>query len=794
MMGAMEPINQRITPLTVCSSNRVWEAHWIWPAGLDPSEANRVALFRCEVDLETDPAGCRLAITAIDRYRVWINGELVGDGPPPSALHHTYVDQYPVGDALRRGRNLIAVQAHSMGSVGGRSAGLLVELRDADGRLLTASDERWRSAAGAAWRADTYHFRMNKLFPRQEHCDGRLLPPGWNQGDGEAPDWPAAAVLRKGGCDRPPVAGPAINLVPRDIPHLERGTFAPEAVVAVERCTAVANRCESQDASIEACQPGLEAAADDPARAAAEALCRGADATLAPTSPRPHDPAWDGVRDPAVTLAFGELLTAWTEFECTAEPGTVVTITSAERLIDGRVQSTIESRFCERYVCRGGRQVFRSLAWHSFRYLRLRVSGPEKQLTLHALRAIRTRTPFPTEATFEADDGWVAISDLCRRTLRLCCVDSIMDTPWRESAQWLGDVAMVTVPGLHWVYGDRALCGKFLVQAGGNAGPDGLLSNLSNIEPQHGDGTIPDYSLWWLYGLREHRWASGEDRWYRSLYPEAVRVLRWFARFVRADGLVADVPKWIFIDWAPVPKRGTLSTLNALVAMGCDVVAEMAGVVGDADTRRWCDEWAETIRATFADRFVDPATGVVRDGDGMTTTSEHAQAAAVAFDCVTGDVAQRVVATCWSGALPEEMVECQPFFARVVLEALHHHGRRDLALALIEERWGRRFRDRGMATCGEEWTVNGSGRNGPWTGFMRTLSHAWSAGAAEFLVRRLPGIELLEPGGARVRVRPHAADFAYRVQVPVGPGTVSVDHAPGREVVVEASGGVVVEA
>ena len=106
----------------------------------------------------------------------------------------------------------------------------------------------------------------------------------------------------------------------------------------------------------------------------------------------------------------------------------------------------------------------------------------------------------------------------------------------------------------------------------------------------------------------------------------------------------------------------------------------------------------------------------------------------------------------------------------------------DVALRLIRERWGRRMIERGLTSICEEWHPSGSWR-GPgnaFVGMYRSLSHAWSACPAEFLVRELVGFEILEPGCARVRLDPAPVDFDYRADIPTPRGTVTVESAAGR--------------
>ena len=51
---------------------------------------------------------------------------------------------------------------------------------------------------------------------------------------------------------------------------------------------------------------------------------------------------------------------------------------------------------------------------------------------MHRVTALRTRYPFEDRGAFESgDEKLVRLFDICRHTIRLCCNESIMDTPWR---------------------------------------------------------------------------------------------------------------------------------------------------------------------------------------------------------------------------------------------------------------------------------------------------------------------------------------------------------------------------
>ena len=99
----------------------------------------------------------------------------------------------------------------------------------------------------------------------------------------------------------------------------------------------------------------------------------------------------------------------------------------------------------------------------------------------------------------------------------------------------------------------------------------------------------------------------------------------------------------------------------------------------------------------------------------------------------------------------------------------------DLALELVRERWGKRMVDKGATSCFEEWSDVGSWRAGTFRGFIRTHSHAWSACPAEFLIRNLMGLEIVEPGCQKIRLNPRKIEFDYSVQYPTPRGDIRVE-------------------
>ena len=759
--------------LTNFAVSRHWEAKWIWHE--HAPERNAYVLFRqeFEVDCADD---IRLFITADTRYRAWINGQMVGDGPPQSQPYHQYYDERDISDHVHAGLNCIGVLVHFQGVQDATRGGLLAQVVDGQGLIQCATGNGdWRALVGEAWRQNTQFSGGNKIGPFQEHVDLRRMPRGWLETGFDDRFWQVPKVISSRGTDTPPRVMPWCRLVPRDIAFLEERFSYARAIQTAEECLDLATRPRMGDRSISLSQAGRPV---DWAKVEnIDNILKADGETILACSDRHRDGVSDGRYDPCITLDFGRVLAGFAEIEVEAPAGAHLEIGYAERLVDERFNNAIECSFADRVICVEGANVFRPLVWRSFRYLRLRVKYCEAGLRIKAVRAAEVKYPYEKVGQFQGDDRFERIFEICRNTLELCSIESLMDTPFREQAQWLGDVAAVTVPGIYACFGDTDLPGKFLRQAALNTRPTGLLANISNVVSRGWQHDIPDYSLWWVIGLWRHYQYTGDVRYLHECYPEMQRVMRPHLERVNEDGLLEPMFGWTFIDWANVDLNGISAPYNAIFAGACDAAAAIARLKNDV----WAEEIyaaaAAGVRGVFAKTFVDSRTGAVADAiqrDALSTQySEHASAAAIAFDCVDEKTAESIIEAVFDKH-SVDATEAQPFFMVVVLEALRKAGRVDLALDLIEDRWGKRMVDRGRTSCTEEWYENGSWRGGDWYGFERTHSHAWSAAPAEFLITGLAGIEILDPGCTTLRVHPFDADFAYEIVYPTPQGKITV--------------------
>jgi alpha-L-rhamnosidase len=146
---------------------------WIWCVQNDVRDYNQTVLFKKEFELKkTGQASLR--ITADSRYRVYINGKWVHDGPGRAYPDHFQYDTHDVGDLLKKGKNRIEVIVRYFG-IGTfhqipQQGGLLAQLDTAEGPVAT--DESWLASPSCAWQQWTPKISI-QMEPVEEF-DARL--------------------------------------------------------------------------------------------------------------------------------------------------------------------------------------------------------------------------------------------------------------------------------------------------------------------------------------------------------------------------------------------------------------------------------------------------------------------------------------------------------------------------------------------------------------------------------------------------------------------------------------------
>jgi len=95
------------------SLNRPWNASWI--AFDDDGRGFGVYHFRKTFSLPQKPASFVVHVSADNRYKLFVNGEMVSHGPARSDLHHWKYETVDIAPLLKQGNNVIAALVWNFG-------------------------------------------------------------------------------------------------------------------------------------------------------------------------------------------------------------------------------------------------------------------------------------------------------------------------------------------------------------------------------------------------------------------------------------------------------------------------------------------------------------------------------------------------------------------------------------------------------------------------------------------------------------------------------------------------------
>jgi alpha-L-rhamnosidase len=460
--------------------------------------------------------------------------------------------------------------------------------------------------------------------------------------------------------------------------------------------------------------------------------------------------------DDVAVFDFGQNFAGVPQVSLLGPEGAVVTMKFAEVLTaDGHAdQANLRAaRATDRYICAGaakGETYQPAFTFHGFRYVE--VSGL-KGLKRFDLKAGVIHTDLPLTASVAIQDP--TIQGVWRNALwsqRSNFVGIPTDCPQRdERLGWTGD-AQVFWDAAAFNMDVELFTRRFTEElrlAQDAEGGFPLFAPISSGPPAS-IGPTPGWSdagvvLPWTAWRRSGSTAVIEENW--------SAMQRYLAAIAKAnpDGLWSrkrgiDFGDWLALDakspWDETTPKGLIAT--ALWAHNCAMMADMALATGRQDEAAAFQAQRERIVTAFQKAFVQ-ADGQIGNG------SQTSYILPLRFDLLTP--AQRLDAGARLAAAIQARGSLTTGFLGTpyILDALADSGQASMAMWLLRRRgfpsWGYML-DKGATTMWERWNSD--------TGdvAMNSFNHYALGAVSGFIMRRLVGIDALEPGFRRILVRP----------------------------------------
>lgn len=489
-----------------------------------------------------------------------------------------------------------------------------------------------------------------------------------------------------------------------------------------------------------------------------------------------------GTSDAYAVLDFGKVTSGFVRLKLNGVAGGIIDLGYSEVFENGRTDILREGPwyFADRYIMKDGPQEWELFFWKGFRYLQLDFRNCGKPIEVESVSLNFTSYPVEYRGAFECSDDLLnKIWNVGRHTLEVCMHDGYEDTPWREQGQWLGD-AQVEMLSNYYAFGDLKLGSKCLRQFAEGQTRSGLIpanwpADLRMWpEPDEHPFGIPTFMAQWVTMILEYDLYSGDRALMTSLYPHLLRLMDYFEGFINRDGLLEDVPGFVFLDWTPDSElmdmppasKGVLTGMNCHYRRALLDAAIIAGIMGDEEHRSTWRKLAAIVKEQINTRFWDEERGIYihgfRDGQPISRAAVHDSVLAIYADIAPPDRANRALDNLF-GTSPVAAVQMgSPFFYHFYLQAFRKTGRDKEALVNTRRDYGKML-DAGATTWWEHF-------NG-----MASRSHAWSTGPSYDLSANVLGVTPLESGFSHFRVAPEPSDLTWaKGVVPTPKGNIDL--------------------
>ncbi len=496
----------------------------------------------------------------------------------------------------------------------------------------------------------------------------------------------------------------------------------------------------------------------------------------------------------AVIVDLGEQMPGKLIFDTDrAAGGEMLGFIAFEALKDDRITPDFPETLPHKTLVFGGRLTLKEGSCHhettvpwGVRYVVMWKSHGDFQVKLAARKMI---ADLDVPGCFAASDPALqTIWDMSMRSQRCCIVDSYIDCPGRENAQWWGD-ALVQSQNTFRITAKADFLARGLRQIGEIMTPNGLTYAVAPTSSTL--CILPDYSALYPVTLYAHYFQTGSLEMYHKMRHVAQGICRYFRDNARANGnhlAGFDDRYWIFLDWCgALQRKGTPTVLNLLWLYGVKSLHQLAVIAGDGELAAVLQNDMDDLTSAIKTHLYDPATGLLSDGldesgKRVETYSAHSAALAVILGLFPERDQQYIDEILLPVVNGNRETELQPsiYFTYFVFEALKLKGYRREVIDCISRWWGE-FADAGCSTTPELFLDQAQKGHS-------SFCHAWGAHPLVHYSEILLGVKQLSAGWNKVKIDPlliPGLNVSGSVPTPHGAIKVSVSWHDGKPLVVK---------
>ncbi|MFD0793654.1 alpha-L-rhamnosidase C-terminal domain-containing protein [Mucilaginibacter litoreus] len=730
----------RATNATITS--KPWNAQWIATMG-DDGKSYGVFYFRKFVELNNKPASFIVHVSADNRYKLYVNGNLVSLGPARGDTYYWNYETVDLARYLTPGKNTVAALVWNEANyspaaqISVRTAFILQG--DTKQEEILNTNESWKSIRDNGHQPiPGYFFAASKgeLVDMNQAVKG-----DWTAASFDDNNWPSALKVMDGKL-KGAAWGIDWALVPSTLPARE---MTYQRILKLRSIEGV---------NVPPAFPSQKAPVVVPANTTTVLLLDQTFETNAYVTLN-----FSGGKDAGISLGYAESL---------YEKGSKGVIKGNRNEVQGKeFVGRIDSLIAD-----GSKgQSFTTLNFRTYRYLKLLVHTKNDPLIIDDLYGTFTGYPFKRASSINTANKEInQMLDIGWRTARLNAWETYMDCPYYEQLQYIGDTRIQAMVSYYNTNDDR-LARNAITQIDHSRLAEGITRSCY---PTNGTQIISLFSLWYIGMLHDYWMYRNDKNFIKDKLIGERAVLNFFSKYQQPDGSIKDTPYWAFVDWAGnlwgevKGKDGSAAIYDLQLLLAYQWAAEMEGQVGLHDYAVIYNRKAAQLKSTIQQKYWAPFKGLYADTKEKNGFSQHVNSLAILSGMVNKKdmplIAQKLLSD-------TRLTQCSIYFKYYLNQALVKAG-----LGNDYMNWLDIYRQNiamGLSTWAEYSDVNTS----------RSDCHAWGASPNIEFFRTILGIDSYSPGFEKVRIEPHLGQLKQiSGEMPHPNGRIAVDYtfADGR--------------
>ncbi len=476
-------------------------------------------------------------------------------------------------------------------------------------------------------------------------------------------------------------------------------------------------------------------------------------------------------------IDFGHELAGQFKMEAEGLAGQSIEIRCGEELSEKsefhvRHEMRCNCNYRETWILSGGKDVLEFYDYKAFRYVE--VIAPDGGPKPEGFAAVVRHYPLDEKSmcTFVSSDNLLNnIWSICKNGIRYGVQEGFLDCPSREKGQYLCD-ATITSKSHSYISGDLRLYRKML---GDFARSSFICPGLMGVSPGSYMQEVADSSLQLPLQLLNYYMFSGDFEFLNEMYPIIERMVTYFKKFERPDGLLENVnEKWNMTDWPqnlrdgydfdlsqPNPGEGCHNVINAYYCGAIKILGEIKKILGMEPGNEF-----SRLKKAYINAFYNKENELFVDSTVSAHSALHSNALALFYGLVPEEAVESVV-----DLIRKKRLSCGVYFSYFVLKGLCGAGYHDLVFDLImseeEHSWANMIRE-GATTCFEAW-----GKEQKWN---TSLCHPWASAPIPVFIEDIIGLKPAKPGWEEINFFPNFPKQLkyFKLQFHIAKGMVSI--------------------